>query len=179
MQSVGPSVTCVLNANADEATTSTSKLSMRVFSLHCFHVCCLRVLVFVIWRRAALQLPYTTSKILTKVSQTTLTGVDTQSWLSSPEAVEMTKRLMLEVISVGQRCGVPLKDELVSVLLERIMVLPGIYSSMYVDAKEGRHIEIDVILGYPMRRAKEFGMDVPTLATLYALLKAVDGRLGK
>lgn len=125
------------------------------------------------------QLPLWTPGILTKDSQTTLTGVDTQSWLSSPEAVEMTKRLMLEVIRVGQRCGVPLKDELVSVLLERIMGLPGIYSSMYVDAKEGRHIEIDVILGYPMRRAKEFGMDVPTLATLYALLKAVDGRLGK
>jgi ketopantoate reductase len=117
--------------------------------------------------------------VLTQAFQTTLTGVDTQSWLSSPEAVEMTKRLMLEVISVGQRCGVPLKDELVSVLLERIMGLPGIYSSMYVDAKEGRHIEIDVILGYPMKRAKDFGMDVPILATLYALLKAVDGRLGK
>jgi ketopantoate reductase len=91
----------------------------------------------------------------------------------------MTKRLMLEVISVGQRCGVPLEEKLVGVLLERIQALPGIYSSMYVDAKEGRHLEIDVILGYPMKRAKEFGMDVPTLATLYALLKAIDGRLGK
>jgi ketopantoate reductase len=50
---------------------------------------------------------------------------------------------------------------------------------MYVDAKEGRRLEIDVILGYPMRKAREFGMDVPTLASLYALLKAVDGRLGK
>jgi ketopantoate reductase len=91
----------------------------------------------------------------------------------------MTKRLMLEVISVGQRCGVPLEEKLVAVLLARIQGLPGIYSSMYVDAKEGRHLEIDVILGYPMKRAKEFGMDVPTLATLYTLLKAVDGRLGK
>lgn len=91
----------------------------------------------------------------------------------------MTKRLMLEVIRVGQRCGVPLEEELVEVLLQRILSLPGIYSSMYVDAKEGRHLEIDVILGYPIRRAKDFGMDVPTLATLYTLLKAVDGRLGK
>ena len=119
------------------------------------------------------------SHTLTRISQTTLTGVDTQAWLSQPEAVEMTKRLMLEVISVGQRCGVPLEEELVSVLLERIMSLPGIYSSMYVDAKEGRRLEIDVILGYPMKRAKDFGMDVPTLAALYALLKAIDGRLGK
>ena len=117
--------------------------------------------------------------VLTRALQTTLTGVDTQSWLSQPEAVEMTKRLMLEVISVGQRCGVPLEEELVSVLLGRIMSLPGIYSSMYFDAKEGRRLEIDVILGHPMKRAKDFGLDVPTLAALYALLKAIDGRLGK
>ena len=116
---------------------------------------------------------------LTNVQQTTLTFVDTQTWLASPEAMEMTKRLMLEVISVGQRCGVPLKNELVDVLIIRILSLPGIFSSMYVDAKEGRNLEIDVILGFPMKKAKEFGMDVPTLATLYALLKAVDGRLGK
>ena len=116
---------------------------------------------------------------LTKFKQTTLTFVDTQTWLASPEAMEMTKRLMLEVISVGQRCGVPLKNELVDVLIARILSLPGIFSSMYVDAKEGRKLEIDVILGFSMKKAKEFGMDVPTLATLYALLKAVDGRLGK
>ena len=115
---------------------------------------------------------------LIKFKQTTLTFVDTQTWLASPEAMEMTKRLMLEVISVGQRCGVPLKNELVDVLIARILSLPGIFSSMYVDAKENRNLEIDVILGFPMRKAKEFGMDVPTLATLYALLKAVDGRLG-
>ena len=116
---------------------------------------------------------------LTNVQQTTLTFVDTQTWLASPEAMEMTKRLMLEVISVGQRCGVPLRNELVDVLIARILSLPGIFSSMYVDAKEGRKLEIDVILGFPMKKAKEFGMDAPTLATLYALLKAVDGRLGK
>ena len=116
---------------------------------------------------------------LTNVQQTTLTFVDTQTWLASPEAMEMTKRLMLEVISVGQRCGVPLRNELVDVLIARILSLPGIFSSMYVDAKENRNLEIDVILGFPMKKAKEFGMDVPTLATLYALLKAVDGRLGK
>jgi hypothetical protein len=29
----------------------------------------------------------------------------------------MTKRLMLEVIGVGQKCGVPLENELVDVLM--------------------------------------------------------------
>lgn len=111
-------------------------------------------------------------------SITTLTGVDTQAWLATPEAMEMTKRLMLEVTQVGQRCGVPLNDDLADVLIARILALPGIFSSMYVDAKEGRKLEIDVILGTPLRKAKEFGMDVPTLAALYALLQAMNARLG-
>jgi hypothetical protein len=46
-----------------------------------------------------------------------------------------------------------------------------------VDAKEGRRLEVDVILGTPMRMAREFGMDVPTLATIYALTVAVDLRI--
>lgn len=111
-------------------------------------------------------------------SITTLTGVDTQAWLASPGAMETTKRLMLEVIKVGQGCGVPLKDDLVDVLIGRILALPGIFSSMYVDAKEGRKLEIDVILGTPVRKARELGIDAPTLFTLYALLQAVDSRLG-
>ena len=50
--------------------------------------------------------------------------------------------------------------------------MPGIESSMQVDAREGRRLEVDVILGTPMRMAREFGMDVPTLATVYALTVA-------
>lgn len=63
---------------------------------------------------------------------------------------------------------------LVDVLMERIQSMPGIESSMQVDAREGRRLEVDVILGTPMRMAREFGMDVPTLATVYALTVAVD-----
>lgn len=111
-------------------------------------------------------------------SITTLTGVNTQAWLASPGAMDMTKRLMLEVIQVGQRCGVPLEEDLVNVLIGRILALPGIFSSMYVDAKEGRKLEIDVILGTPVRKARELGIDTPTLFALHALLQAVDSRLG-
>jgi 2-dehydropantoate 2-reductase len=109
---------------------------------------------------------------------TALTLVDTQRWLnSSPEAERMTRRLMHEVVEVAQRCGVPLKFELVDTLIDRIQALQGIYSSMYKDVKDGNALEVEVIVGTPMRKAREFQMDVPTLSAVYSLIIAVDQRL--
>lgn len=116
-------------------------------------------------------------------SLTTLTGCDTQTWLSStPEADAMTRQLMRDVIRVGRACGVPLDGEaLVEKLFAKIRAMPGIYSSMYVDAQAGRGLEVDVILGFPMRKARELGLEeeVPVLRAVYAMVMAVDGRLRK
>ena len=111
---------------------------------------------------------------------TTLTDVNTQDWLaSSPQAMVITKRLMHEVIDVADRCNVPLKHNLADALVDKILGMPGIYSSMHTDMKEGRPLEVDVILGYPIQKATEFGMDVPVLSTIYALTTAVNGRLSR
>jgi 2-dehydropantoate 2-reductase len=113
-------------------------------------------------------------------SITTLTDVNTQDWLaSSPQAMIITKRLMHEVIDVANRCTVPLEYKLADALVDKILGMPGIYSSMHTDMKGGRSLEVDVILGYPMQKAVEFGMDVPVLSTIYALTTAVNGRLSK
>lgn len=109
---------------------------------------------------------------------TTLTNVDTQTWLkSSPEATPMTRRLMREVIDVAKHCEVPIEYELIDRLMDKILGMPPIFSSMHTDAKDGRPLEVDVILGYPMKKAREFAMDVPTLSVVYAITMAVNGRL--
>ncbi|KAG2163238.1 hypothetical protein VTO58DRAFT_110705 [Aureobasidium pullulans] len=113
-------------------------------------------------------------------SITTLTDVNTQDWLaSSPEAIPVTKHLMHEVIDIAIRCKVPLDHSLADGLVGKISAMPGIFSSMHTDMKEGRGLEVDVILGYPMRLAKELEMNVPVLSTIYALTTAVNGRLNK
>lgn len=110
-------------------------------------------------------------------SITALTMVDTQTWLySSAYATPLTRRLMGEVIAVGRGCGVDLDERLVDRLMEKINALPGIGTSMQVDCQSGRPMEIEVILGFPLRRAKELGIDTPVLETLTCLLRAVDGR---
>lgn len=111
-------------------------------------------------------------------SLTTLTMVDTQTWLhSSDDARPFTRQLMQEVIDIARGCGVPLQDGLVDQQMEKIDAMPGIGSSMQTDCKCGRPMEIEVILGFPVKRARELGIKAPFLETLYVLLRAVDGRL--
>jgi 2-dehydropantoate 2-reductase len=112
-------------------------------------------------------------------SITTLTMSDTQSWLASSSYAEpRTRKLMEEVVDVARACGVPLGHRLIDDQMEKIKGMAPIYSSMYVDRKEGRKMEVDVIFGVPVRKGRELGVSIPTLETIYALLLAVDSRLG-
>lgn len=111
-------------------------------------------------------------------SVTALTLVDTQTWLhSSSEAEPFTRQLMQEVITIARGCGVPVKEGLIDDLMDKVNSLPGIGSSMQTDCKNGRPMEIEVIVGYPVRKARELGIPAPYLEALYVILRAVDGRL--
>lgn len=111
-------------------------------------------------------------------SLTTLTLMDTHSWLTSSEdATPMTRKLMREVIDVARALGVPIEYELIDRLLEKIWGMPPIGSSMRTDYENGKQLEVDVILGYVVRRGRELGVDVVTAETLYVVLTAINRRL--
>ena len=46
------------------------------------------------------------------------------------------------------------------------------HTSMAIDYVLGRELEVEAILGEPLRRARDLGVDVPTIAALYALVRA-------
>lgn len=111
-------------------------------------------------------------------SLTTLTSLDTQSWLSSsPGAMPITRELMREVIDVARKCDVPLEYSLIDQLIQKILAMPGIGSSMQADFKAGRKMEVEIILGHPVRKAKELQVPIPILDTVYTLLMAINGHL--
>ncbi len=111
-------------------------------------------------------------------SMTTLTLLDTHSWLySSPDATPMTRRLMTEVIDVARRCDVPLEYDLIDRLVNKILAMPPIGSSMMVDFQNGRPMEVEIILGYPVRKGRELGVPTPTVETIYTILTAINKRL--
>lgn len=114
---------------------------------------------------------------------TTLTGTSVQSYLKSgPAATATAKGLMREVLLVAQTLGVPLSDSLPNDLVDKVLNMPGeVFSSMYQDRKEGRALEKEVILGVPMKRAKELGLEanVPILRAIWSMIDAVDQAITK
>ncbi|KAL4946434.1 hypothetical protein BDV06DRAFT_122114 [Aspergillus oleicola] len=110
---------------------------------------------------------------------TALTDQDVGSWLdSSPEAVPYTRRLMNEVIAVAGALGVQLEEGLADTLIARAKGLGDIRTSMQTDRESGRLMEIEVILGVPVRRGRERGVATPLLEGLYVLLFAINKKLG-
>ena len=45
---------------------------------------------------------------------------------------------------------------------------------MLADVRGGRPLEVEVILGNPLKKARELGVDTPRLEVLYVLTKALD-----
>ena len=84
---------------------------------------------------------------------------------------------MHEVIDVAQHAGVPLKFELIDELMARIMAHGPIGSSMQRDCKSNYPMEIEVILGTPVRKGRQLGVSIPTLEIIYTLLLGINSRI--
>ena len=68
----------------------------------------------------------------------------------------------------------PMREGLVEELFVKILALPGVYTSMQKDVVARNPLEIDVILGVPVTKARELGVKTPVLEVIYTLVQAVD-----
>ncbi|CEL60312.1 Putative 2-dehydropantoate 2-reductase OS=Nostoc sp, (strain PCC 7120 / UTEX 2576) GN=all1319 PE=3 SV=1 [Rhizoctonia solani AG-1 IB] len=103
-------------------------------------------------------------------SLTALTNTNTLEWLtSSSDAEALSRDVMKEVITVAQGLGLNISFDLIDTLMDRVSG-KALISSMQVDAANNRPMETEVIIGTPLRKARELGISTPILRTLYALL---------
>lgn len=75
---------------------------------------------------------------------------------------------------MARKSGVPMRDGLVDELFTKILALPGVYTSMQKDVVARNPLEIEVILGVPVKKARELGVKIPVLEVIYTLVVAVD-----
>ena len=97
---------------------------------------------------------------------------------SSALAEKLVTDVMHEVVAIAQARGYAnVTSEIAREQLQRALDrkgTKGIEPSMLVDVVNGLRMEVEVILGNPIKVARELGVDVPRLETLYVLLKALD-----
>ena len=98
---------------------------------------------------------------------------DSYFFQSAPGAIPFTKDVMDEVAATARADGYPaIDDGVVQQQLGFITTrgLPGVQPSMLADAKEGKQMEADAILGNATAIAQKHGVATPRLSTLYYLI---------
>ena len=127
---------------------------------------------FARWHKTAINAAMNTSAVLSGGSGNRELSVD-------PELAIHTAAIMGEVLSAASKVlgreSIPWKElglatpEQVLRSVSRNMT--GSRPSMWWDWVEGRKMELEVILGNPVRMAREVGVDMPRCQSLYALLR--------
>ncbi|KAI1861371.1 uncharacterized protein JN550_010901 [Neoarthrinium moseri] len=102
---------------------------------------------------------------------------DRQFLDANDDVLSFIKDVMMEIASVAQAYGYSkINGELVEYQLNRAAKrdLPGVQPSMLADTLSERNLEVDAIVGNVVRLAKEKGVNVPLLRTIYLLACGLD-----
>jgi ketopantoate reductase len=85
-------------------------------------------------------------------------------FLSSDEALPLCYTIMREVEAVAKAKGLTIPEGTVDRLIKECTVVKaGLPSSMLFDCLAHRAMEVEVILGTPLKEGKRLGVPVPTL----------------
>ncbi|MCP4131185.1 MAG: 2-dehydropantoate 2-reductase [bacterium] len=106
-------------------------------------------------------------------------GLDTRTMMESEKIKRLAALAMKEVLTLAQKAGYSFPDEIIQETLTNTHNMAPFKTSMLVDFENNRPMEVEAILGNTVRIAEEFGIPVPRLETLYALLSSIDEKIRK
>jgi 2-dehydropantoate 2-reductase len=104
-------------------------------------------------------------------SLTTVTRLRTGVYFeTSPQALILAEKVMVEVTSIARAKGLVIPDGTIPRLMKQCRDAEGkdplgLPSSMMFDCLNGRGMEVESILGGPMREGLRLGVECPTLLT--------------
>lgn len=95
--------------------------------------------------------------------------------MKSHDGVALVRTIMEEVVATAHAAGVDLPASLIEDNIARTQTMGPYRSSMQIDRQMHRPMEIEAIIGNPLRVAKSLGVPVPRIEMLYQLLKTGRG----
>lgn len=101
--------------------------------------------------------------------------LDTSAILRAPEGQDFIRATMHEISATAAAAGHPLDGALIDKLIQGTLAMPPYKTSMAIDFEHGRPMEIEAILGNVVRTARQFGVPVARLETIYAVAKMIEG----
>lgn len=88
----------------------------------------------------------------------------------------LVEQLMYEVKAGAKSMGRNIPDSFIQTMLDYTVKMKPYRTSMKIDYDECRPLEVEAIVGNPLHKAQEVGVNLPQINCLYHQLKFLDGR---
>ncbi|WP_017307096.1 putative 2-dehydropantoate 2-reductase [Spirulina subsalsa] len=89
---------------------------------------------------------------------------------------ELAEKIMREVQQGARSCHREVTDSFVEMMLDHTVKMQPYLTSMKLDFDHQRPLELEAILGNPLRMSRQHGVDLPKIAMLYQQLQFLDYR---
>jgi len=124
------------------------------------------------WEKLVWNIPFNTLSV-------TAGGVSTLRILEDAGLRSLAQHLMIETIEAGNACGCSIVAEpLITRMMTYTQTMGHYRTSMQIDYEMKRPLEVESILGEPVRQAHAAGQAVPHMTMQYYLVRFLD-RLGR
>ncbi len=87
--------------------------------------------------------------------------------------LELAKQLMNEVYKIAKKEKIPLTKKMMQDMVQRTKQMRPYKTSMLLDFEANRELEVESILGEPLRIAKKLNVKAPYIECMYYLLKQI------
>ncbi len=122
------------------------------------------------WEKLMWNIPFSTLAI-------TAGGVPTDEVINDPGLNDLARRLMKETGETGNADGSSIEiPTMIDKMMKNTSTMGAYRPSMLVDYEYRQPLEVEAILGEPVRRANELGVAVPLMETQYYLTSYLDRR---
>jgi 2-dehydropantoate 2-reductase len=120
------------------------------------------------WEKLVWNVPFNSLSV-------TAGGLSTQQILDDEGLQELARQLMAETIMAGNACGCRIEAE---GMMDRMFAQTGTMghyqTSMVLDFRQRRPLEVEAILGEPVRQGQAAGLEVPRMEMQYHLVRYLD-----
>lgn len=121
------------------------------------------------WTKGMWNIPYNSLSVVLQA--------DTAEIMNEPASEALVRSVMLEVSAAAQADGRELMDGLMDLMLEATKTMEPYATSMKVDFDNGRELEVESIVGEPLRRGQSLGAAMPITESIYRELTFINSRI--
>ncbi|MCB1190578.1 MAG: 2-dehydropantoate 2-reductase [Leptospiraceae bacterium] len=119
------------------------------------------------WKKLVWNAPFNPISVLSG-------GRDTTAILQNKKTLQLVQNVMQEVCHLAELDGHRLADDVASKMIEMTLSMEPYKTSMLLDYESHREMEVEAILGNPLKIAKQHNAKLPYMETLYALLSIMN-----